>query len=212
MMLDCKSGFLWDTASFRQKEKLVRSLEQILKKYYETSIVFTKSDQIVVLLANVRKRCGQNLAEEICAVLETNKQVAIGLGREVPLREIADSYREATEAVSYCKSLKNKSFVTYSELGVERLWLNTDRSLLDKFVADKIGLLLQMEPEYLSTMQTFISHNKSHKKTAALMHIHPNTLTYRLKKIEKELHVDFNRKEDWINMVLAFQIFEYLSS
>jgi sugar diacid utilization regulator len=183
-----------------------------LKKYYETSIVFTKSDQIVVLLANVRKRCGQNLAEEICAVLETNKQIAIGLGREVPLKEIADSYREAAEAVSYCKSLKNKSFVTYSELGVERLWLNTERSLLDKFVADKIGLLLHMEPEYLSTMQTFISHNKSHKKTAALMHIHPNTLTYRLKKIEKELKVDFNRKEDWINMVLAFQIFEYLSS
>ncbi|PWW31426.1 GAF domain-containing protein [Cytobacillus oceanisediminis] len=212
MMLDCKSGFLWDAASFRQKEKLVRSLEQILKKYYETSIVFTKSDQIVVLLANVRKQCGQNLAEEICAVLETNKQIAIGLGREVPLKEIADSYREAAEAVSYYKSLKNKSFVTYSELGVERLWLNTERSLLDKFVADKIGLLLHMEPEYLSTMQTFISHNKSHKKTAALMHIHPNTLTYRLKKIEKELKVDFNRKEDWINMVLAFQIFEYLSS
>ncbi|WP_394138231.1 helix-turn-helix domain-containing protein [Cytobacillus oceanisediminis] len=211
MIIDCKSGFLWDARSILQKEKLIKSLEQEIMKYCETSIVFTKSDQIIALLANERKKYDLQLANDIQRVMNINKQAVIGLGREVALTEIADSYQEATEAVSYCKNHKYKNFVTYSELGAERLWLNTDRSLLNKFVSDKIGSLLQMEPEYLQTMQTFLANNKSHKKTAEEMHIHPNTLTYRIKKIENQLDMDFNKKDDWIAMVLAFQIFDYLT-
>lgn len=210
MMIDCKSGFLWDPASILQKEKLIRSLETVLMKYCETSIVFTKSDQIVALLAHERTKYDRDFAEDIYRIMSISKQAVIGLGREVPLKEIADSYQEASEAVSFAKNHKHKSFVTYSELGAERLWLNTDRSLLNKFVSDKIGSLLQMEPEYLQTMQIFLSNNKSHKKTAAQMHIHPNTLTYRLKKIENQLDMNFNKKDDWITVVLAFQILDFL--
>ncbi|MBT2687406.1 helix-turn-helix domain-containing protein [Bacillus sp. ISL-47] len=211
MIIDCKAGFLWDARAILQKEKLIKSLEQVLMKYSETSIVFTKSDQIVALLVNGWKNYDHHLAEEIQKFMTTNKQAVIGLGREVALTEIADSYQEATEAVSYCKNHKHKTFVTYSELGAERLWLNMDRSLLKKFVSDKMGSLLQMEPEYLQTMQAFLANNKSHKKTAEEMHIHPNTLTYRLKKIENQLDMDFNKKDDWIAIVLAFQIFDYLT-
>ncbi|GLB60282.1 helix-turn-helix domain-containing protein [Cytobacillus sp. NCCP-133] len=211
MVIDCKSGFLWESTSILQKEKLVRSLEDILVKYGETSIVFTKSDQIVALLANERKRHGQQLAEDIQRIMTFNNQAVIGMGREVPLSELADSYQEATEALSFAKNHKHKTFVTYSELGAERLWLNTDRSLLNKFISDKIGPLLQMEREYLQTMQVFLANNKSHKKTAEEMHVHPNTLTYRLKKIESQLDMDFTKKEDWIAIVLAFQIFDFLT-
>lgn len=211
MMIDCKSGFLWEATSILQKEKLVKSLERVLAKYCNTSIVFTKSDQMVALLVHERKKYDQQLAEDIRKILHTNKQAVIGIGREVHLSEMADSYQEATQALSFAKNHKHKTFVTYSELGAERLWLNTDRNLLNKFISDKIGTLLQMEPEYLQTMQIFLDNNKSHKKTAEEMHIHPNTLTYRLKKIENQIDMEFNKKEDWIAIVLAFQILDFLA-
>lgn len=104
------------------------------------------------------------------------------MGREIALTDMTDTYQEAAEALSFAKNHQHKTFITYSELGAERLWLNTDRSLLNKFVSDKIGPLLRMEPEYLKTMQAFLANNQSHKQTAEEMHIHPNTLAYRLKK------------------------------
>lgn len=208
MMVDCKSGFLWDAASILQKEKLILSIEQILNKYCETSIVFTKSNQIIALLVNGRKKYDQSLAVDIQRKVS---RAIIGLGREVALTDMTDTYQEAAEALSFAKNHQHKTFITYSELGAERLWLNTDRSLLNKFVSDKVGPLLRMEPEYLKTMQAFLANNQSHKQTAEEMHIHPNTLAYRLKKIESELQLDFSRKEDWITVVLAFQVFDFLN-
>ncbi|UQX52668.1 helix-turn-helix domain-containing protein [Cytobacillus pseudoceanisediminis] len=177
-------------------------------KYCETSIVFTKSNQIIALLVNGRKRYDQSLADDIQRKVS---RAVIGLGREVALTDMTDTYQEAVEALSFAKNHQHKTCITYSELGAERLWLNTDRSLLNKFVSDKIGSLLKMEPEYLKTMQAFLANNQSHKQTAEEMHIHPNTLAYRLKKIESELQLDFSRKEDWITVVLAFQVFDFLN-
>ncbi|NUH83975.1 helix-turn-helix domain-containing protein [Bacillus firmus] len=208
MMVDCKSGFLWDAASILQKEKLIRSIEQIIMKYCETSIVFTKSNQIIALLVNGRKKYDQSLAD---AIQKKVNRAVIGLGREVALTDMTDTYQEAAGALSFAKNHQHKTNITYSELGAERLWLNTDRSLLKKIVSDKIGSLLKMEPDYLKTMQIFLAHNQSHKQTAEEMHIHPNTLAYRLKKIESELQLDFSRKEDWITVVLAFQVFDFLN-
>lgn len=164
---------------------------------------------MVVLMAGEIKRL-ETLAEELRGAIQINHSIAIGIGREVSIQELSQSYREATEAAAYCKKLKGKTYVTYSELGAERLWLNTDQNLLDKFVSDKLGALFKMEKEYRETLQTFITENKSHKKTAELLHIHPNTLTYRLRKVESNLGIDLNKNEDWINMVLAFQIYYYL--
>ncbi|WBL14465.1 helix-turn-helix domain-containing protein [Sutcliffiella sp. NC1] len=210
MIIDSKTGFLWDVKSILQKEKLIRALERKLYKYSSSFFTFTKSDQIVVLLENKRNKNSQHLAEDISSIIKKTKNIAIGIGREVTLKTIGESFQEASEAVSICKKLNDRIFVTYSQLGVERLLLNTDRSLLKKFVLDKVGVLLQMEPEYLSTMQTYIANNKSHKKTAEELFIHPNTLAYRLKKIESDLNIDLNQKEDWINIVLALQMLQFI--
>lgn len=212
MIVDSKEGYLWDMDTILQKENLIRSIEKNLLKYCETNVVFTKAFQLVILLSLERNLNYKKLAEEIEeGIINKNQSIAIGMGRDVPVSEIADSYKEATEAVAFCKSIKNKKFVTYSELGVERLWLNTNPFLLRKFAHDKIGMLLEMEKEYINTLKVFISNNKSHKRTAASLHIHPNTLAYRLKKIERRLCIDFHCEEDWINIVLALQISDYLN-
>lgn len=212
MIAECKNGMIWNSNAVFQKEKLIRSIEQILIKYGFTPFVFTKTFQIVILLTDIENEKYRKLVKEILNEAGLNNRMVIGIGRAVILPEIVDSYNEASEAAAFCKSTKNKEFAAYSELGVERLWLNTDQYLLKKFVHDKIGLLLKMDAEYVATMKAFIHYNKSHKKTAASLHIHPNTLSYRLKKIEKQLGIDFQRKEDWINVVLAFQMDDYIKA
>ncbi|RDI42463.1 PucR family transcriptional regulator, partial [Nocardia mexicana] len=42
---------------------------------------------------------------------------------------------------------------------------------------------LDHHPELLDTLQTHIAHNLNRQRTARLLHVHTNTVDYRLKRI-----------------------------
>ncbi|WP_084078034.1 helix-turn-helix domain-containing protein [Ureibacillus massiliensis] len=50
-------------------------------------------------------------------------------------------------------------------------------------------------------------HRKNHKETAKELHIHGNTLYYRLKKIEEILKIDLNNEKEWVDIVIATQLY-----
>jgi DNA-binding PucR family transcriptional regulator len=48
-----------------------------------------------------------------------------------------------------------------------------------------VGLLdpLERNPDLLLTLDTYLAENLDRRRTAAALHVHPNTLDYRLKRI-----------------------------
>ncbi|WP_063012109.1 PucR family transcriptional regulator [Nocardia kruczakiae] len=61
---------------------------------------------------------------------------------------------------------------------------------------DKLSALLDPlddYPELLSTLQCFIAHDQSRKRTANRLHLHPNSVDYRLKRIAQLTGLDVSR-------------------
>jgi DNA-binding PucR family transcriptional regulator len=58
------------------------------------------------------------------------------------------------------------------------------------------------------TLKTYIAANRSTSITADRLHIHPNTLYHRIRKIEDLLRVDLSEPNDWLTLLLACHLRE----
>ncbi|WHY70959.1 helix-turn-helix domain-containing protein [Fictibacillus enclensis] len=208
MVLETRSQTLWNTHSFTQKRKFINQLETVISPFCTNSIIFIKVHQVIVLLPSVTGEIVNNIGKAL-SLKDELKGFVIGIGREVSVPKIAESYQEAVEAAAYCKSVNHSSIATYSELGAERLWHTIEPGILSKFAKDHIGQLQSMDPSYWETMRAFVQFNGNHKQTAVSLHIHPNTLAYRLKKIEEVLDVKLTSQKDMINIILSMEILHF---
>ncbi len=206
MILEGKHGPLWKPSVILEKERFVRLVEKICYDVCKSNFVFTKALQTNVIIPVNKKENIEKIVKKIEEVCSETKEIVYGIGREVPIQYIEDSYREALDAVRYGKINRNEKIIDYSELGIERLWQKIDETTLEYYVSDKLGPLLSMEQEYVDTLGKLIETNKNHKLTAEQLHIHPNTLYRRIKKIERTMKISLDQENDWINVVIAYQI------
>jgi len=64
--------------------------------------------------------------------------------------------------------------------------------------------------EFMATLKEYLLYPGQPSKVAANLHIHKNTLLYRIGKIKKITHCDFNTGDDYMFFGLSFKIMEYL--
>ncbi|MDC3423407.1 helix-turn-helix domain-containing protein [Aquibacillus sp. 3ASR75-11] len=206
IVLEGKQKQLWSEKSLLDKERFIRSLEGISQIVAGSSFVLTKMFQAILIIPVTKGNIVELMVERIKRQWRDQKDIIFGVGRKGGLNQLGNSYREALDAVKYGK-ITGESFVDYSNLGVERLLQKVDSTTLSFFVDDKIGPLLTMESLYLETLGAFIRLNKNHKETASMLHIHPNTLYQRIKKIEKALDASIDIESDWLNIVIAYNLY-----
>lgn len=183
-------------------------------------------NQIVALLSLHSKVTSSNTIAEVKELARklqleiSNKyseiDVSIGIGRmKKGLTLIHESFVEATKCIKF---LKNFSFddrvISYTDLGVQRFILqNSEEELID-FIQEVLGPLIQYEQsrkgELLSTLIVYLDQNQNIKKTAETLHIHTNTLSYRLKRIEEILVSDLNDSHSLFNLHLAINIYQFI--
>jgi sugar diacid utilization regulator len=207
VVIEGRKRTLWKPEATLDKERFVRRIEETCKSLYNTSFVFTRAFQVIMIVPVKNKNMTEELVKVLNNGLSNSKEMVFGIGRKTAINHIKDSYLEAVEAVRYGKRLDKTSYINYSELGVERLWQKIDQTTLDFYVSDQLGPLLSMNKEYFETLAKYIETNKNHKKTADQLHIHPNTLYHRLKKIEKALNMEFSKENDWLNLIVAYKIY-----
>lgn len=209
VLLEGKKEPLWNEHSLVAKERVMRRVEQAFFANYEEVVVFNRGFTIYILLPNI-KRLKTNDFHVMLQEVFPNQEVVVGIGRTVPVKQIANSHQEANDALQLAKKSKDRSIILYEDLGFERLWHGTDESTLTQYVTDQISPLLNGDPVDLETLQTYIELNGKHKETAEKLCIHPNTLAYRLRKIENLLNIDLKNQQDLLKVMTAFNILEYL--
>jgi len=197
---------LWEIDKLIGKEQLVKSVEQKLQSERIDPLIFTRAFQLIMILPKSPKQSMQDLLESIRRIWPGDQDIVYGIGRETTIQELAVSYKEATRSIGYAKRY-DIPVVEYSMLGIERLLYEVDQELLERFMNDKLHGLQTVDSSMVKTLQLFIQFNKNHKRTAKELHIHPNTLYYRLKKVEGLLEIDFTNEKDWIDLVVAFRIY-----
>jgi sugar diacid utilization regulator len=192
-----------------------------LGKIGRKPILLRKKGEIVVLLtieeANLQERRTliemfvkkvMNKAEEKVAP----RIVRVGVGRiyDNP-NEIFRSYQEAKVALELGRLLNMRLTIPcFGDLGLARILYNHDYQELQDFYQETLGDLEKYDKEQgselLNSLEKYLLHRCELKTAADALFLHPNTLRYRLKKIEEILSIDLNEFDIKLNLMAAFKI------
>src|SRR5215475_3498720 len=114
--------------------------------------------------------------------------VTVGIGGSCrDPAEIARSYGQARRTIDAVVRLgRQGQAVAFEDLGIHRLLLQVpDLAELKSFAAEILGELDRQDPqrgaELLATLACYFRENNSPQRTAQSLHVHPNTVAYRIR-------------------------------
>ena len=186
-----------------------------LKKKYENHtksdvIVRWGNDRFLILRAIEQDQKKPNIYyqfERLKERLENDLHdtLSFGIGQVVAPNLVRASFEQAQRALAVAKL--THSIVFDEDLKLEMILQGIGAKTRSEFVKRVIGGLSD-EQELIETLRTFFKHNQSFKKTSEALHIHVNTLHYRLKRIEDVTGLNPRDFRDTVTIYLALQLLD----
>ena len=215
-----------DTAA--QRQRIWESIEHFVATRAPDAIISARESEVVVVTAapdsqgpaaptaldarRLAHACLARLGELFPAA-----QVVIGIGgicRDP--RDVARSYAQAQRTTQTLKRLGRAGTVSaFADLGILRLLLQVpDLAELRSFAADVLGKLSLHEQEhkseYLTTLACYFRENNSPQRASRILHVHPNTVAYRVKRIEEITGLHLDNYTDRLIAQVALEILDAL--
>jgi hypothetical protein len=195
----------------------------ITRGRFAAIVAVRETEVVAVVPAPSGTRPGLETVRELAqqcrtAVLERHPDAAVVAGIGGCCRtaeEIAGSYGEARSAIDAAMRMGGTpGVVAFDELGVHRLLLQVpDLAELRAFVVDVLGDLVrdrQTGADLLGTLTEWFRCNGSPQRTARELHVHPNTVTYRIRRVEEIAGLRLDHYRDRLMAQLACEIVQVL--
>jgi sugar diacid utilization regulator len=205
---------------------LVHLSDRMFLKNYLKGTALRNHDQIVILLTfqqKVSNTYAHHQVKELVSKFHQEIQlknwgitVSIGIGRvHSSLLNVTKSLQEAVKCLQFLRSYsEKKKVISYKDLGVQRLLLQNSEEELTDFINEALGPLIEYDQtrkgELLPSLFAYLAHNQNAKEAAKAIHVHTNTLMYRLKRIEEILSIDLSESEQFLNIHLAVNLYPFL--
>ncbi|HWQ14770.1 MAG TPA: helix-turn-helix domain-containing protein, partial [Roseiflexaceae bacterium] len=165
------------------------------------------------------RRAGE-LAEQLRARLAADiPGIVLALGREAPtVAAWPRSLREAEQALRIGRQLfDNRRVLDFSDLGVYRLLILLRESPeLWEFYRATLAALADYDrdqgSELLKTLEAFFDNLGNLARTAEALHVHRNTLLYRLERVEQISGLNLEESEDRLALWLALKAHRVLKT
>ena len=213
------------TDAAAQRQRIWESVEHFVATRAPDAIVSARESEVVIVTAAPDERgpaamdarrlahaCLARLAELFPAA-----RVVIGIGGVCrDPREVARSYAQAQRTTQTLRRLGRAGTVSaFGDLGILRLLLQVpDLAELRSFAADVLGKLAVHEQEhkseYLTTLACYFRENNSPQRASRILHVHPNTVAYRVKRIEEITGLRLDNYTDRLIAQVALEIFDAL--
>ncbi|HLK76508.1 MAG TPA: helix-turn-helix domain-containing protein [Streptosporangiaceae bacterium] len=208
-----------------QRSRIAESVEHFVATRAPDAIVSARESEVVIVTVapeepgpgamdarRLAHACLARLAELFPAA-----KVVIGIGGPCrDPREVARSYAQAQRTTQTLKRLGRAGTVSaFGDLGILRLLLQVpDLAELRSFAADVLGKLAVHEQEhkseYLTTLACYFRENNSPQRASRILHVHPNTVAYRVKRIEEITGLRLDNYTDRLIAQVALEIFDAL--
>jgi PucR C-terminal helix-turn-helix domain/GGDEF-like domain len=208
-----------------QRQRIWESIEHFVATRAPDAIVSARESEVVIVAAapdepgpaamdarRLAHACLARLAELFPAA-----KVVIGIGGTCrDPREVARSYAQAQRTTQTLKRLGRAGTVSaFGDLGILRLLLQVpDLAELRSFAADVLGKLSMHEQEhkseYLTTLACYFRENNSPQRASRILHVHPNTVAYRVKRIEEITGLRLDNYTDRLIAQVALEILDAL--
>ena len=154
-----------------------------------------------------------------CAGALGGGEVSVGVGRAKPgIGGVRASYREAEQALTMGTRLYGGGRVTgFADLGLHRLlFAMAGQPELREFFDDQVSALVEYDRRtgagLMKTLSAYFHCHGSPTEIAHLLHLHRNTVLYRLRRIEEigKLHLDDPQTR--LNLHLCLKVREVLAA
>jgi len=139
--------------------------------------------------------------------------VTVGIGGSCrDPAEIARSYGQARRTIDAVVRLgRQGQVVAFEDLGIHRLLLQVpDLAELRSFATEILGELDRQDPqrgaELLATLACYFRENNSPQRTAQSMHVHPNTVAYRIRRVQEITGLRLDTYRDRLMAQVAIEI------
>jgi sugar diacid utilization regulator len=139
--------------------------------------------------------------------------ITIGIGGTCrDAADIARSYGQARRTIDAVVRLGHRGqVVAFDDLGIHRLLLQVpDLTELTSFATEILGELERQDPqrgaELLATLACYFRENNSPQRTARSLHLHPNTVAYRVRRIQEITGLRLDTYRDRLMAQVAIEI------
>ena len=184
------------------------------------ALVLSRNGRLVVLLPLepgavdlASREAAEKLRRGIATSLGDGARVSAGVGSYTAgLTAFARMHRESERALAVAQELwGGDCTATFRELGASRLLAELLGNVeLDAFFEDQLGKLVDYDHRHnsdlLATLEVFFEANSNHVRAARLLHLHRNTLLYRLDRVRAILGADLEDAETRLALQLALKL------
>lgn len=174
--------------SLRKIKRYLHEDEYAIKLRFDQVLIFMKDNSKV-----------KNRILGLCDSVDKIIRVGVGLGQQV----MAKSVQQAIRAIEIAEKLQlDKTICDYKNLGfIDTIASNIEgdliNPLINKLLEESKGISL------IDTLITYIALNGEVNNVAKELHIHRNSLNYRLKKIEEITNKDPRNLMDLLELFVA---------
>ena len=216
-----------------QRQRIWESIEHFVATRAPEAIVSARESEVVVVTTAPSEGAPNAGAPNAGAPMDARQLAATCLARLAELfpaakvvigiggtcrdpREVARSYAQAQRTTQTLQRLGRSGAVSaFSDLGILRLLLQVpDLAELRSFAADVLGKLSMHEhehkSEYLTTLACYFRENNSPQRASRILHVHPNTVAYRVKRIEEITGLRLDNYTDRLIAQVALEILDSL--
>ena len=200
-------------------ETVMEILKSLFPAQTKTYLV-PVTERTVAVLRPVRsgesEKDSRRIARMIVDTLNTEALVQIRLSYSFlfdSLTDLPEAFRETSLALRVGRLFYSEQTVfPYNELGIGRLIYQLPVSLCESFLKEIFGADIpnSFDEETLGTVNRFFQNNLNIAETSRQLHMHRNTLIYRLDQIEKHTGLDIRLFEDAMTFRIAIMVLNYL--
>lgn len=196
-------------------------LKNLFPSQKKTFLVPMGEASLVILLplkASESEKDSAKIARTIVDTLNmealTNVHVAYS-GVLHHLLDLSGAFKEAHLALKVGRLFySGQTVFPYNRLGIGRLIYQLPVSLCEGFLAEIFGSDIpeSLDEETTATIDRFLQNNLNIAETARQLHMHRNTLIYRLEQVERRTGLDLRKFEDAMTFKVAAMVMNYLQT
>jgi carbohydrate diacid regulator len=156
------------------------------------TIVFRNLNFLVVAVTNRPDEKMKELALKLIAKYESKTDIHLGIDEGfVDMSKIYDQYNKARKALVSCSQLGIERLSFYSDLNIELILEEIPINAKQLYISRVFkGFSPEEIEESITAIRILYEEEGSIKRAAQRLNVHPNTLQYKLKRIESRTRLD----------------------
>jgi sugar diacid utilization regulator len=203
---------------------IFRDIQQLNMNFFSNSITLQKRNYIITIFDREDSFDKVALSQLIETMLEKANYVLSQIGVEfectIGVSEIIrtnSDFREIYDNTMQIFRLDldkrgNCNYYYFEDLEIKRFLLNNKKEDLEKFVNKTFGPLREYanasRVDLYDTLKIYVQTGGNWTLTKEMLHIHGNTLSYRLKRLKEILEYDFTIYQNRFRLQIALEIIE----